>query len=60
LEKKLADFKKKVKKTPLLMSAATQKNSDTAMYELFSVIKTGRIAARMPDPAGVTTEGWRP
>jgi GTPase len=60
LEKKLAEFKKKTKKTPLMLSAATQKNTDTAMYELFSVISTGRKAARLPDPAGVTTEGWRP
>jgi GTPase len=60
LDKKIEIFKKKIKKTPLLLSAATQKNTDAAMYELFSVIKTGRIAARMPDPAGVTTEGWRP
>jgi GTPase len=60
LEKKIAEFKKKTKKTPLLLSAATQKNTDAAMYELFSVISKGRLSARIPDPAGVTTEGWRP
>jgi GTPase len=60
LIQKVADFKKKFKKSPLLLSAATQKNTDAAMYELFSVISTGRKANREPDPEGVTTEGWRP
>jgi GTPase len=60
LAAKIEIFKKKIKKTPLLLSAATQKNTDAAMYELFAVISKDRIAARMPDPQGVTTEGWRP
>ncbi len=60
LEKKLEKFKAKIKKTPLLISAATQKNIDQAIYALYDIIKPARRKERMPDPEGVVTEGWRP
>ena len=60
LEKKISTFKTKIKKTPLLMSAATQKNTEQAMFDLYAVISGNRKAARIPDPVGVTTEGWKP
>jgi GTPase len=60
LEKKLADFKKRLKKTPLLISGATQKGVDDAMKRLLTVIETSRKAARKDDEPGVTTEDWRP
>jgi GTPase len=60
LEKAVANFKAKVKKTPLLMSAATQKNVDEAIFALYEIVKTTRRKERMPDPEGVVTEGWQP
>ena len=60
LEKKLKTFETKIKKTPLLISAATQKNTDQAMFALWDVISGNRKAARLPDPVGVTTESWKP
>ena len=57
---RLAKFESKIKKTPLLISAATQKNIDQVVYALYDVVKTTRRKERMPDPEGVTTEGWRP
>ena len=60
LKKKLADFKKRLKKTPLLISGATQSGVDDAMKRLLTVIETSRKAARKEDEMGVTTEDWRP
>jgi GTPase len=60
LEKAVANFKAKVKKTPLLMSAATQKNVDEAIFALYEIVKTTRRKERMPDPEAVVTEGWQP
>ena len=60
LKNKLADFKKRLKKTPLLISGATQQGVDDAMKRLLTVIETSRQAARKEDEKGVTTEDWRP
>ena len=60
LEKKLKTFETKIKKTPMLMSAATQKNTEQAMFDLYAVISGDRKASRIPDPVGVTTESWKP
>jgi GTPase len=60
LKKAVAAFTAKTKKTPLLMSAATQKNVDEAVFALYEVVKTTRRKERMPDPEGVVTEGWQP
>ncbi len=60
LEKAVAKFQTKTKKTPLLISAATQKNIEQAVYSLYDVVQPTRRKERMPDPEGVTTEGWRP
>jgi GTP-binding protein len=60
LKKKLADFKKRLKKTPLLISGATQAGVDDAMKRLLTVIETSRKAHRNDDEPGVTTEDWRP
>ena len=60
LEKKIATFQTKIKKTPILMSAATQKNTEQARFDLYAVISGNRKATRLPDPVGVHTEGWKP
>ncbi len=60
LEKAVANFTAKTKKTPLLMSAATHKNVEEAVFALYNVVKTTRRKERLPDPEGVTTEGWQP
>ncbi len=57
--KKLADFKKRIRKTPMLMSGATQKGVTDAMKKLLEVIATSR-SGRSEDGEGVTTEDWRP
>ena len=60
LQKKLKAFEKSVKKTPVLISAATQGNLAEALRSLQKVIAGNRLKNKMPDPEGVTTEGWRP
>ncbi len=60
LEKKVAKFTAKIKKTPMLISAATQKNIDAVNYALYEVVSKTRRKERMPDPEGVRTEGWQP
>jgi GTP-binding protein len=60
LEKKIATFQTKIKKIPILMSAATQKNTEQAMFDLYAVISGNRKTTRLPDPVGVHTEGWKP
>ncbi|MBG1233534.1 GTPase ObgE [Aestuariivirga litoralis] len=60
LEKKLKAFTTKTKKTPLLISAAAQKNIEAVNYALYGIISKTRVAEKLPDPAGVTTEEWKP
>ena len=61
LKAKLADFRKRVKKTPILLSGATQQGVDDAMKKLLTVIEDARKAARAADAPGVTTEeDWHP
>ena len=57
---KLADFRKRLRKTPLLISGATQKGVGGAMKKLLEVIVTERRGKRSADGDGVTTEEWRP
>ena len=59
LEAKLADFKKRLRKTPILISGATGKGVDQAMKKLLNVIETARRKTRKEEP-GVTVEAWRP
>ena len=54
------DFRKRVRKTPLLMSAATTKGVPEAMKELHEVIDTARRGGHDADEPGVTTEDRRP
>jgi GTP-binding protein len=56
---KLADFKKRLRKTPILISGATGKGVDQAMKKLLNVIGTARRNTRKQEP-GVTVEAWRP
>ena len=56
---KLADFRKRLRKTPILISGATGKGVDQAMKKLLNVIGTARRNTRKPEP-GVTVEAWRP
>ncbi|MEP7174433.1 MAG: GTPase ObgE [Aestuariivirga sp.] len=60
LEKKLADFKKKLKKTPILISGATGKNVDDTMKRLLTVIQADRKASRGQEARGVEVEDWHP
>jgi GTPase len=60
LAKKLADFKKRLKKTPILLSGATGMNVDDTMKRLLTIIQKDRSASRMEDLEGVEVEDWRP
>ncbi len=60
VEKLAAKFAAKTKKEPLLISAATQRNLDPVIYALYAKVTKSKADARLPDPAGVTTEEWRP
>ena len=60
VEAKLKDFKRRVRKTPILMSGGTTKGVPEAMKKLLEVIDTSRRLGRANDEPGVTTEDWRP
>ena len=60
IEAKLKDFKKRVKKLPILMSGATTKGVPEAMKKLLEIIGSSRSSARTEDAPGVSTEDWRP
>jgi GTP-binding protein len=60
IETKLKDFKRRVRKTPILMSGGTTKGVPEAMKKLLEVIDTSRRLGRANDEPGVTTEDWRP
>jgi len=60
IETKLKDFKRRVRKMPILMSGGTTKGVPEAMKKLLEVIDTSRRANRANDEPGVTTEDWRP
>ena len=59
LTAKLADFRRRVRKTPLLISGATGKGVDDAMKRLLTIIENAKALARKDQP-GVTSEEWRP
>ena len=60
LQKKLADFKKRLKKTPILISGATHKNVDDTMKRLLTIIQADRNAARKQEERGIEIEDWHP
>ncbi|MEI8178050.1 GTPase ObgE [Aestuariivirga sp.] len=60
IEAKLKDFKRRVRKMPILMSGGTTKGVPEAMKKLLEVIDTSRRLSRANDEPGVTTEDWRP
>jgi len=60
LETRLADFRKRVRKTPLLISGVTRQGVDDAMKKLLTAIEAARKGARQDDEPGIRTEEWRP
>jgi GTP-binding protein len=60
IEAKLKDFRKRIRKTPILLSGATTKGVPEAMKKLLEVIDTSRRGGRSDDGPGVKTEEWRP
>jgi GTP-binding protein len=60
LNSKLVDFKKRLKKTPILISGATGKNVDNTMKRLLTIIQKDRKTTRMEDLEGTEVEDWRP
>jgi GTP-binding protein len=58
LETKVADFKKRVRKTPMLMSGATKKGVDDVMKKLLTMIEGGKTVRTKG--AGLAPEDWRP
>ncbi len=60
LEKKLKAFTTKVKATPLVISAAGQKNILPLLRAMMKVVAKNRRSQYEPDPDGLTTEDWKP
>ena len=60
IEAKLKDFKKRVRKQPIVISGATTKGVPEAMKKLLEIIGSSRSSARTEDAPGVSTEEWRP
>ena len=60
LAKKLADFKKRLKITPVLISGATGKNVDATMKRLLTVIQKERARGKAKPVPGVKVESWQP
>ncbi len=60
LKRKLVDFKKRVRKSPELISAATQQGVDDIMKKLLTIITSDKKATRLKEQRGMTEESWRP
>ena len=57
---KLADFKRRIKKTPLTMSGATAKNVDDVMKKLLKVITDTRALEKNETSRNIKVETWQP
>jgi GTP-binding protein len=59
LARKLADFKRRIRKTPVTMSGAAGKNVDEVMKKLLKVITDARRDARKETNANIKVETWQ-
>ena len=57
---KLADFKRRIKKTPIAMSGATAKNVDDVMKKLLKVITDTRALEKNETSRNIKVETWQP
>jgi GTP-binding protein len=57
---KLADFKRRLKKTPTPMSGATGKNVDEVMKKLLKVIADARAREKNETSRNIKVETWQP
>lgn len=60
IAKLVKTFKTKIKKEPLLMSAAAGKNVDLVVQKAYAYAAKARIRQKTPDPEGIVTTEWRP
>jgi len=60
LDRKLADFKRRIKKTPIAMSGAAGKNIDQVMKKLLKVITDTRLAEKNEVSRNIKVETWQP
>ncbi|MGH6854651.1 MAG: GTPase ObgE [Aestuariivirga sp.] len=62
LKTKLAEFKRRLRKTPILLSGATKAGVPEAMKKLLTVIETGKAVRRKDasSATSATSAGWRP
>ncbi|WP_119270386.1 GTPase ObgE [Taklimakanibacter deserti] len=60
LDRKLADFKRRIKKTPIAMSGAAGKNVDQVMKKLLKVITDTRLAEKNETSRNIKVETWQP
>lgn len=58
--KKLADFKRRIRKSPMAISAVSGKNVDQAMQKLLRIVNDRRAAERKAATPAVKEEAWRP
>ncbi|HUR42902.1 MAG TPA: GTPase ObgE [Aestuariivirga sp.] len=60
IEAKIADFKKRIRKTPLLLSGATGKGASEVMKKLLNVIEVAKADGRKQNFGEISSVGWRP
>lgn len=60
LSLKLASFKRRIRKTPILMSGATAKNVEEVMKKLLNVITDTRRAEKGETSGNIKIENWQP
>jgi GTP-binding protein len=60
LTRKLADFKRRTKKTPTAMSGAAGKNVDEVMKRLLKVIADTRVSEKSAPSRNIKVETWQP
>jgi len=60
LVRKLADFKRRIRKTPITMSGATGKSVDEVMKKLLKVISDTRRGEKSETSDNIKVENWQP
>jgi len=60
LARKLAEFKRRIRKTPITMSGATGKSVDEVMKKLLKVISDTRRGEKSETSDNIKVENWQP
>jgi GTP-binding protein len=60
LKDRVAKFKTKTKKEPLLISAVARQGIEPVVHALFEKVSKAKKAGRVADPEGIATQEWKP